>query len=68
MTKNKLSFYEYCMKNIEYQKKYFSNLDINADIMNELEGEIKNSLKKKEDLEVNLDESYEMYIKNYFKD
>ena len=68
MTRNKLSFYEYCMKNIECQKKYFSNLDINADIMNKLEGEIKNSLKKREDLEVDQDESYEMYIKNYFKD
>jgi hypothetical protein len=33
-----------------------------------LEGEIKNSLKKREDLEVDQDESYEMYIKNYFKD
>ena len=59
MTKNKLSFYEYCMKNIKYQKKYFSNLDINMDIMNNLEVEIKNSLKKKDHLEVDLDESYD---------
>ena len=68
MIKNKLSFYEYCMKNIEHQKKYFSNLDINTDIMNKLKGEIDNSLKKRHALEVDLDESYETYIKNYFKD
>ena len=68
MTKNKLSFYEYCMKNIEHQKKYFRDLDINTDIMNKLKGEIDNSLEKRHDLEVDLDESYETYIKNYFKD
>ena len=68
MTKNKLSFYEYCMKNIEHQKKYFRDLDINTDIMNKLKGEIDNSLKKRHDLEIDLDESYETYIKNYFKD
>ena len=66
MTENQLSFYEFTMNNISKQKKYFNNLDTDNVIMNSLEKESIDSLKKQIDLEKNQKESYEDYIKKYF--
>jgi len=66
MTENQLSFYEFTMNNISKQKKYFNNLDTDNVIMNSLEKESIDSLKKQNDLEKNQKESYEDYIKKYF--
>jgi len=54
------------MNNISKQKKYFNNLDTDNVIMNSLEKESIDSLKKQNDLEKNQKESYEDYIKKYF--
>ena len=37
MSKNKESFYEFCMNNISDQKEYFFNLILNNDIIKKLE-------------------------------
>ena len=68
MTKDKISFYEYCMKNIWRQKKYFNSIDIDKNFIKKLELEKIKSLKEKRILEENSGESYEEYIKKYFLD
>ena len=68
MTKDKISFYEYCMKNIWKQKKYFNSIDIDKNFIKKLELEKIKSLKDKRMLEENTEESYEEYIKKYFLD
>ena len=66
MRENKFSFYELAMNNISDQKKYFNNIDTDNAIMNSLEKESIDSLKKQNDIEKNQKESYEDYIKKYF--
>ena len=68
MTKDKISFYEYCMKNIWKQKKYFNSIDIDKNFIKKLELEKIKSLEEKKILEENSGESYEEYIKKYFLD
>ena len=66
MTEKQLSFYEFTMNRISEQKKYFNNFDTDIVIMNSLEKESIDSLKKQNDIEKNQNESYEDYIKKYF--
>ena len=68
MSKNKESFYEFCMNNISDQKEYFFNLILNNDIIKKLENESKISIRRREELESNREESYEEYINKYFLD
>lgn len=68
MSKNKESFYEFCMNNISDQKEYFFNLILNNDIIKKLENESKISIRRREELESNREERYEEYINKYFLD
>lgn len=66
MIENKYSFYEFCMENIWKQKKYFSTLNFDNDILKKLKEESLISIKKKKLLEKNSTESYQEYIRRYF--
>ena len=68
MIKNKQSFYEYCMENVERQKLHYNSLDIESDMIKKLEKEREDSLEKKDFLESEMSEDYEKYIDNYFLD
>ncbi len=68
MIENKFSFYEFCMENIWEQKKHFSTLDFDNDIIKKLKKEALVSIEKKKLLEKNIAESYEDYIRRYFSE
>ena len=66
--KNKgMTFYELCMENIWQQKKYFDEMKKDDDIIQILQEETRKSILKKNELENKSGESYEDYIKKYFK-
>ena len=66
--KNKgMTFYELCMENIWRQKKYFDEMKKDDDIIQILQEETRKSILKKNELENKSGESYEDYIKKYFK-
>ena len=66
--KNKgMTFYELCMENIWRQKKYFDEMKKDDDIIQILQEETHKSILKKNELENKSGESYEDYIKKYFK-
>ena len=56
------------LENIWKQKKYFSTLNFDNDIIKKLKKESLVSIEKKKLLEKNITESYEDYIKRYFSE
>ena len=67
MKNKEMTFYELCMENIWRQKKYFDEMKKDDDIIQILQEETRKSILKKNELENKSGESYEDYIKKYFK-
>ena len=68
MKDKKISFYEFCVENIWKQKKYFSNISTEENIIKKLQDESVLSNEKRIYMEHNDEETYEDYIEKYFED